>query len=82
MHLLRRGTSVFFCIHIQQDFSDACFSFASAPGASQMSAEKVQQPNEFRQHNQMLLGYMSVKQTFLPCQQSPVLMAHALIASS
>ncbi len=39
---------VFFCIHIKRDFSDACFSFASAPGASQMSAEKVHQPNELR----------------------------------
>ncbi len=36
---LRRGTGVFFCIHIQRDFSDAQCSFASAPGASQMSAE-------------------------------------------
>ncbi len=25
---------VFFCIHIKRDFSDACFSFASAPGVS------------------------------------------------
>ncbi len=33
--------SVFFCIHIQRDFSDAQCSFASAPGVSQMSAEKV-----------------------------------------
>ncbi len=51
-------------------FSGMCFSFASAPGASQMSAEKVHQPNELRQDNEILLGYMSVKQTFLSCQPS------------
>ncbi len=45
------------------DFSGACFSFTSALGASQMSVEKVHQPNELRQNNDMLLGYMSVKQT-------------------
>ncbi len=51
-------------------FSDACFRFASASSTSQMSAEKVHQPKELRQNNEMLLGYMSVKQTFLPCQPS------------
>ncbi len=70
MPLLRRGTGVFFCIQIKRDFSDAQCSFASAPGASQMSAEKVHQPNELRQNNEMLLDYMSVKQTFLSCTVS------------
>ncbi len=78
--LLRRGTGVFFCIHIQRDFSDVCFSFASAPGASHMSAEKLHQPNELRQNNEMLSGYMWVKQTFLSVVT--VLTMHALIASS
>ncbi len=61
------------------DFSDANFSFA--PGESQMSAEKLHQPNELQQNNEILLGYMSVKQTSMSCQ-SAVLTAHALIASS
>ncbi len=52
------------------DFSGACFSFASAPGVSQMSVEKVHHPNELRQNNEMLLGCISVKQTLLSCQPS------------
>ncbi len=77
MPLLRRGTGVFFCIHIQRDFSDACFSFASVPGASQMSAEKVHQPNELWQNNEMLLDYMSVKQSSLSCQSASRHCAHS-----
>ncbi len=72
MPLIRRGTGVFFCIHIQRDFSYAHCSFASAPGVSQLSAEKVHQPNELQQNNETLLGYMSVKQTFLSCDRTPV----------
>ncbi len=32
------------------DFSDTHCCFSSAPGASQMSAEKIHQPNELRQN--------------------------------
>ncbi len=46
------------------------FSLSVMTGASQMSAEKVHQPNELRQNSEMLLGYMSVKQSFLSCQPS------------
>ncbi len=68
-----------FCIHIKRDFSDAHCSFASAPGVSQMSAEKVHQPNELRENNEMLLGYMSVKQSLLSGQ--PTLCSRHMLCS-
>ncbi len=49
---LTRNRCIFFFLHPHRmgDFSDAHFSFASAPGPSQMSAEKVglHQPNELQ----------------------------------
>ncbi len=51
-------------------------SFASAPGVSQMSAEKIHQPNELQYNNEMLLDYMSVKQSFLSCQSASRHCAH------
>ncbi len=39
---------IFLHPHQMGDFSDAHYSFVSAPGASQKSVEKVHQPNELR----------------------------------
>ncbi len=43
-----RNRCIFLHPHQTGDFSDAHFSFASAPGMSQMSVEKVHQPNELQ----------------------------------
>ncbi len=56
-----RNRCIFLHPHQTGDFSDAYCSFASAPDTSQMSAEKVHQPNELRQNSEMQLDYMSVK---------------------
>ncbi len=56
--------------HQTGDFSDAHFNFASAPGASQTSVERNARQMSFSRatelrSDEMLHGYMSVKQAFL-----------------
>ncbi len=71
-----RNRCIFLHPHQTGDFSDAHCSFVSAPGTSQMSTEKVHQPNDLQQNNEMLLGYMSVKLSSLSCQSASRHCAH------